>query len=234
MTHYKLIILVIASRSKLYDLFIDKIWKPIIQYSKKHHAEILIKLLFNDIPTDDLSMNDDILKYSYTENLIPGVLQKTIDSIDYCNINYTYDYIFRTNLSSFIIIDRIIDLLDNFEKTNIYRGITDKYSNTTFCSGCGFFLSNDIAHKLVESKHLLDYTLIDDVSIGGLLGPISSNKNITRLDIITNLSYSFNSTYFNNLNESINDNHIFHVRLKNPNRNADIVIAHELTNIFYS
>ena len=235
MTHYKLIILVIASRNKIYDGFITDMWKPIIEYSKKNHPEVLIKLLFNNIPTDDLKMEDDILKYSYTENFIPGILNKTLDSIEYCNKNFTYDYIFRTNLSSFIIIDRIVKLVDTFEKTNVYKGIKMPWkSSLSYCSGAGFFLSNDLANYIINFKHKLDYSLFDDVSIGYLLTTFIDTKKCSMFSIIMKDDTILNDTYFSNINTYINNNNIYHVRLRNKERKNDVIIAIQLVKMFYT
>ena len=44
---------------------------------------------------------DDCIYCKYVESLEPGIFLKTMAAIRYCETNFSYDYLLRTNLSSF-------------------------------------------------------------------------------------------------------------------------------------
>jgi hypothetical protein len=45
------------------------------------------------------------------ESYIPGCLDKTVKSIEYCLHNYNFDFIFRTNMSSVVDLNKLYNLL---------------------------------------------------------------------------------------------------------------------------
>ena len=78
----------------------------------------------NNVKTDDLDItDDDKLILDVPDGFIPGVLNKTIESFKLVNAIYNYKHILRTNLSSFFIIDNVIQISDKLENTNVYSGI---------------------------------------------------------------------------------------------------------------
>ena len=107
MKKYDIIILVIASRGEIYDEIIKVYWSHLINYTESNYDNIKVFLLFgNDVDIYDIPVDkNNIIIGDNHETLIPGILQKTIYSFDYINKHYKYNHIFRTNLSSFLIID---------------------------------------------------------------------------------------------------------------------------------
>jgi hypothetical protein len=234
---YKAIILVIASRSYIYDKIINSYWRKICDFVKeKHNYEIKILLLFGNSITDDLNINsENILKFNRDESLIPGILQKTVDAFEYINKKYSYNVIFRTNISSFIILDNFLNLIDNFNfdtNKHIYNGVLGRYSDSDiiFCSGAGFFISYTTAQYIINNKNNIDYTLIDDVAIGKLLFKIKKCK-IPRFDIINNID---NPNKIELLYNIIKNNH-YHIRIKNVNnRLLDVKYLSEFSSLLYN
>lgn len=110
-----------------------------------------------------------------------GILNKTIEALEYITKSEDNDYYIRTNLSTIININLLIELLHKLPKTNVYTGgrcltinwldykagITGKiYYGTRFITGTSIILSKDFATELVNNKHKLNYNLVDDVAIG--------------------------------------------------------------------
>ena len=112
--HYKIINLIIASRAKHYDIF-TYCW---LQYMNKN-PDIKSFFLYSD-PTieNDLLIDDNTITYKCEESLIPGILFKTIAAEKFCQKYMSYDYILRTNLSSFIIFPKLLNYLNRHEKTD--------------------------------------------------------------------------------------------------------------------
>lgn len=112
--HYKIINLIIASRAKHYDIF-TYCW---LQYMNTN-PEVKSFFLYSD-PTieNDLLIDTNSITYKCEESLIPGILFKTLAAEKFCQKYMSYDFILRTNLSSFIIFPRLLTFLDKQEKTD--------------------------------------------------------------------------------------------------------------------
>lgn len=101
-----IIVLIIASHNEIYDSFIT-LWREKIRLWKLREKDDFVyrfffvfsdPLLKMDILCDD---ENDSIFCKYEESLEPGIMLKTMAAIRYCEKNMKYDYILRTNLSSF-------------------------------------------------------------------------------------------------------------------------------------
>jgi len=169
-----IIILVLASTTdttgssgERYINFINNYWSKIIKYIKRHKYSIKVYLLFgNDAKIDDLDLTeDDMLILNTKESLVPGILNKTIDSFKIINTLYNYKHIIRTNLSSFLIIDSLIKISEQLKDTNIYDGIR----TSRRVSGAGIWLSRDVVNYIIENESFLLRFKQDDDAIYNLL-----------------------------------------------------------------
>jgi len=113
--HYKLIILIIASAAEHYNVF-TKCW---LEYMNKYE-EVKSFFLYCDNTIDsDIYITENAITYKCEESLIPGILYKTIAGYYFCEKKLTYDYMLRTNLSSFIHIPRILTYLEDKDKMTV-------------------------------------------------------------------------------------------------------------------
>lgn len=156
------------------------------------------------------SNNNEIIEnniYTEVNETLLNCTDKTIQTFKLIN-HIEYDYIFRTNSSSYVDKHKLKDYLIDKPKNNFYSGIIGLHEGNYFCSGSGFFLSKDLVTLIINNENLLDRSFIDDVSIGNFL-----NKNGIPL---------INSERFDVLSsDDINEN-FFHYRLKTSDRNEDI------------
>ena len=192
MINKDIVMLVIASRSDIYDQMINKYWCYLIKYIKENNYSIKIYLLFgNNVKTDDLNLNDDDkLILNTPESYMPGILIKTIESFKIINNLYDYKHIIRTNLSSFFIVENILKISENLNDNNIYAGVNgiQPAQNIPFVSGSGFWLSRDIVNIILNNKNKLNKNLVDDVSIGNILNNNNINKYILdRYDLVNGI-----------------------------------------------
>lgn len=132
--HYKMIILVIASTNKHYDIFTE-CWRG---YMNKFQ-DVRSFFLYNDETIDcDILIKQDSITYNAEESYIPGILYKTIAGYFCCMKYFSFDYALRTNLSSFIEIRRLLAYLQNCDKTRFIGSrierfnIIDKNDTTKF------------------------------------------------------------------------------------------------------
>jgi hypothetical protein len=229
--NYEIIILVISSRSEIYDNLINVYWKNLISYIKKHNHKIKVCMIYGkDITTDDLNIdNDDKLILNTSESYIPGILLKTLSAFKYIEDNYEYKHIFRTNLSSFLIIENLIKVSENLDNENVYAGVVGNTNNCQFVSGAGFWLSKDNILYILTNINSIDKSLIDDVSIGKILGE-KKKILLKRYDITNDINVIDKEKLLNNI---ILDGH-YHIRIKNvKNRNLDVDYMKSFTKILY-
>ena len=116
--HYKIIILIIASPAEYYNVF-KNCW---LEYMNKYDEVKTFFLYCDEQIESDLFITENSITYKCDESLIPGILYKTIAGYYFCEKKFTYDYILRTNLSSFIHIPRLLE----YTKTQENGGKTNK------------------------------------------------------------------------------------------------------------
>ena len=166
--------------------------------------------------------NENCIDGDTIYNNIPESLgncgKKLLNSLELI-YEYDFDFIFRTNSSSYIDKPLIYSFLSNKLNTvnikDYYAGVNGSFGNIKFASGSGFFMSKKNVKLLLDNKNSFNHNLIDDVAVGELM----QRNNITlhstdRFDIVDD---NINKINFNNL-----PNDYFHYRFKTYNRNNDI------------
>jgi hypothetical protein len=191
--HYKLILLIIASDGDGYKELTD-CWRKYMN----EFPGVRSFFVYSD-PT--IQMDIHVTNYSIVhrsdESMIPGILYKTIAAFSVCNVFFNYDYIVRTNLSSFIHIPRLLTFMKMQRKDGYAGGhfnilpdhpnkyaehrIVNKYmgaelnSRFIFLHGACFILSRDVVANLLElitiqpDKLKIAECVIDDVAISLML-----------------------------------------------------------------
>lgn len=143
-----------------------------------------------------------------------------------------YDFVFRTNSSSYVIKSRLYDLCLTLPKENLYGGAElggADWAKVNFqgvevpqhcASGAGIFMSRDVAICLRDNIPC-DIEMEDDVLIGRLLASHGfgfSYLNNSRVDLAGLLKYNPDA---------------WHYRMKSPNRLKDIQLMYKLHNKIY-
>jgi hypothetical protein len=126
----------------------------------------------------------------------PGIITKTLDSLDYFLNKGSYDFIVRTNMSSLWNFNALLKHLETLPNEKVYNGVIGTNMGINFVSGSGFIMSPDVARLLVENRKLAECVkIIDDVDIGYALNKLeiecSSGK---RTDFYSREMYN-NSSY---------------------------------------
>jgi hypothetical protein len=228
MHHYKLIILIIMSNNndntdkKTNECYakMKQLTQLYLDLYKEHIKYYFIE--YKDTLTTEVYENNVDLWFKGTESIIPGIYNKTIQAIEYINKTHNYDFIMRTNISSFLHIDNILLHLNKVEKTNYAGGP----GVDNFISGTGIFMSRDVGNILVENQSIEQ--MHDDVLISKIL-----HSNGILLKTMRNKWHQFIS---NNFNEHINfSNETLIFRIKNiANREIDVLYFKLLLNKIYN
>ena len=203
-------------------------------YMHNHPIQIESYFLRAD-PTISKSIiiHNDTITVKTIENWTTGTLNKTILALSALSpkIESNFDFIIRTNLSTFYIFDRLINFLQHSPKTNFYSGFLARHNSTIYASGSGFILSKDVAKVLIHNKQeLLNLNEWDDVAIGKFLAlqgiyPV----NHSRIDIP-----SF-SNYEKIIQQALRDSDTFQLRIKlsEPRIPNEIIIKQHALKTFY-
>ena len=179
------VILVIASRNRIYDQLINVYWSKLIRYVKKHYSDsIKIYLLFGKTNIKGLQIDpSDTIVCPCRETYIPGILKKTVYGLDVIHKKHEYKYMLRTNLSSFFILDNLIKLYKTLPEKEVYGGVVYGNKKQTFVSGAAFWLSRDNVEYIIQNHMKLDKSIIDDVAIGILMNKKKKIHIPNRFDI---------------------------------------------------
>lgn len=152
-------------------------------------------------------------------------LYKTILAFE-CFLDSNFDYIFRSNNTGYFDYKLINEFIIDKPKKKFYCGILGDHNNISFASGSGYFLSKDIAEKIVLNKNILfDYNLpgyYDDVCIGKYITQdlkIDINKSARRLDLdLSNISNDIDLSHY-------------HYRILNKGNSESLYKIHTLKNL---
>lgn len=159
--------------------------------------------------SDDIISENNILT-SVKENIL-NCGYKTLKAFELIK-DMEFDYIFRTNSSSYVDKLLLQNYLKDKPKINYYSGCIGVYDNITFASGSGYVLSKNLINLILTNSEKWNHNFIDDVSLGLLLKDFNINPE-------TSFRYDVSSK--DNIDEI--PNNYFHYRLKNENnRNYDI------------
>jgi hypothetical protein len=131
--------------------------------------------------------------------------------------NFDFDFVFRTNASSYVDKFLLKDFLLKKNNVNHYSGVIGNHQGINFASGSGFVISKDVLNLILEFKHELNHSYIDDVSFAELL----LRKKITP---------TLNERY-DVVNDNLIPENFFHYRLKTANRYFDINNMYKIKNL---
>jgi hypothetical protein len=127
-------------------------------------------------PTD-LKLQPSALSREFSDELIfrssfgwESILGNLIGGFDWALREMPgWNFIIRTNVSSYWNIEATLNLLNGLPTANLYAGNLVSALNTQFVAGDGIFLSRDVVSTICENAHLIDAGVIDDVAIGRLM-----------------------------------------------------------------
>jgi hypothetical protein len=178
MEHYKFIILIIDSDSDpIYASFREIIRK----YMNTYPNDIKTFFIRRSPHIHEPTIQGDTLYTHGAENFIPGIFEKTIRSMDFCLKNYSFDFLIRTNMSSFWNYHLLLEKHTPTPKNNFLHTPFSRekfvcayaggiHNGVYFPSGCGYIMSRDVVDLCVKNFELVNcYSHMDDVLMGRLL-----------------------------------------------------------------
>lgn len=172
----KTLILIIATDDKPAYRELQKIWEAYMNSDPAHFEAYFIRAN-PDLPAPyEIGKNEITVKTE--ESFIPGIINKTILSMEVLEQRLKeFDYVLRTNLSSFFPFNNLLNYLAKLPKKRCYCGISlytpegqfPDLKTIPFISGAGIILSTDLVKSLIKERGELEKyksQLPDDVFIG--------------------------------------------------------------------
>jgi GR25 family glycosyltransferase involved in LPS biosynthesis len=167
-----------------------------------------------------------------------NILNKTKIAIRYCNLNYSYDYIVRTNISSFWIFDNLVNFLQSNEKLNCIQGwkLHNK-KGECFISGTSIIVPSNLIPLLLTHNEI-KYKM-DDVEISqhfmsngiDIINSMDKNKNFMHLFKFSNLNSI--KIKLKNIEKKLNNIIYFRVKNRVDRETNDIYVMDKLLDLVY-
>lgn len=194
---FKVLVLIISSDGTEAYRELQKVWKSYM-HSDPAHFEVYFIKGNPELPTPFEIKGDDLFVKT-EEGYVPGIVNKTILSMEAMLPRLKeFDYVLRTNLSSFYVFPRLLNFVSTLPKKKCYCGIRmhipgswiPKFGYTiNFVSGAGFLLSSDLVEMLVREKEDI-FKFNNDLPDDVLIGLFFQNRSIhsipaERMDIPT-------------------------------------------------
>lgn len=185
----KVLVLIIASDNEPRYIELQHLWRSYM-HSDPEHIECYFIRGDHNLPISSLyRLDGDVLWSRTKESTIPGILMKTLYSFEYFQPRLKeFDFVIRTNLSSFYVFPRLLEYLETLPKTKCYSGPLARY-DLTAASGCGMIFSPDVVELIIKHRSFLialcrsDY---DDVVIWRLLSMYKVYINPSPLTLVNN------------------------------------------------
>ena len=227
---------------------LQKLWRTYMHLDRDHFEMYFIKADPN--LASEFAIDGDTLWVKAEENLIPGILNKTIASMQFLfdRIETEFDFVLRTNLSSFYVFSRFLKFLETLPKQQCYCAVPfdiigPDHKEVRVGSGAGFTLSTDLVRLLVENRQNLvaNTSNLDDVVIGHFLYDHGvAVLPCPRMDFISFDDRRCERCFFDAslqqflIVDSIPE-HVFHFRIKTHDRlRLDPLIYKNLVKTFYN
>ena len=149
-----------------------------------YHHNSFVDTYFVEYSPDissEFEISENMITLKGEESLIPGILTKTIDSIELL-FSEKYDYVVRSNQSTIIDFYRLREVLESDHNINYLGGqilenteaLQKNSSSRTdpellglkFAAGTMICLCRETIKKILTTKDKIRFDLIDDLSIG--------------------------------------------------------------------
>jgi len=217
----KVLVLIIASDGNHYNT-LQIFWESYMNINKNFEC-YFIKADPN-IEENYISNNTIYIK---SEEKFDNIFYKTQQALKYFKPRFNeFNYIFRTNLSSFIFFDKYIKWLDTLPSQQVYNGYIGWHGEYPYTSGCGFTITTDIANLFIDYKN--GNYVIDDVTFGKICKENNIPITTAPCQMLFMESLDREITLFNTFDKA------FHFRINSPRKNEDITIYYNLLKIYYN
>ncbi len=192
----------------------DKMYETTSKYYSKYQNVKTIYYTYNNNISNEYELKNDILYIKGFETYIPGILDKTIKTIEYFKLELDkYNYIIRSNISTIVNFGLLIPEL-NQNPVSYAGGVLNDLklqsndnrikNNSVYASGTAIILSIEMVKFLLNNQQYLRRKLVDDLALGYFFHDfnivptsIDNNEKFIFVDNIKNINIQKNIFYRN-------------------------------------
>lgn len=213
----KILMLILASDGSPEYRKFQELWRT---YTNSNpHIDCLFYKGNPDMDKDAERIGDTI--FVKIEDTLDNVYDKLMMTLRFVYPSLdTYDFLYRTNLSSCVDFDKFVHFCHLLPSTNVCAAVLSRHEGVMFPSGAGFTISIDLVKRLVQENPPNFY--LDDVTIGKAM----ANWNIQWIHT-NRIDYRGNSLWCY-LHRPYSNEIIFHYRAKTENREDDYRALQEM------
>jgi len=171
--------------------FCEFLWKASAKLDPLYGMKRLrfIRRIWNRFPNAflrNVGSSSAVLTYSPDHQLevlkvdVPDVYSliglKTLQAFRYALEHKEFDYIYRTNVSSYVDLGDLLRETRNLPLSDVYAGAEGFFYNIAFASGSGYLVSRDVVAQVVTHSRDWNHLLVDDVALGEIIEEFLSTK----------------------------------------------------------
>jgi hypothetical protein len=233
----KIIILILSSPGDIYLKFKElqiqylSLFIPLIKF---YFIE------FNELQNEDVIEKNNTLTFKGNECITPGMIIKTSLAINYLK-KYDYDFIFRTNLSTVINIHKLIRFINKHDPN---KDMCTGFIVRGFITGTGIIMNKNVANIIANNYHSFNYLELNEDS---LISQMFSYFNVEYVQpyeckwgmILEKVNNDDKREYIkyyitnNKYKKFVFDKDILHYRIKNDDRNIDLLFFKDILEQLY-
>jgi hypothetical protein len=110
---------------------------------------------------------------------------KTVASLGYILRAYEFDYLLRTNTSTYVNRKLLAQFVEDLPGAGYYGGYVGESNGVRFASGTGVLLSRDLVERIVEDRQW-EFNIIDDVAMGRCMSRLGVPvQHFARIDVLS-------------------------------------------------
>lgn len=188
MTPPRVLVLAIASGGEVYDSM-----KSVADaHADRAPPNVHVRFVYGAAPADVAPIatrapsRRDVTFRAVPESLHPGVMRKTLLALKTVAEHEEYDYVVRTNLSTFFDWTRLCGWLADAPRRDLVAGTVDGDCGSWMC-GCCIVMSADVVRRVVHEcwEELWDAPELDDVALSAALRRLvpGGYARLPRLDV---------------------------------------------------
>jgi len=236
------VILVLASATNSLDRFHKRVWEAYMNKMNTNDQQIFaVHFVYGGgSGMTDACKKDYDLWYPSVPDSYPVRFQKVKNALVDIDGMYIYDFLVRTNLSTFWILQKLLEHLNELPTELCYEGDGPLPPGQPkfYLSGTDTIVNSYMVKELIKKQNLLNYGLPEDATMGsffhGIMGAPFRDSNMRFLE-------DFTSQDEQKLQDAIagaldrNQNHFRVKNIRNDNREEiDGWILTKLLNHYYN
>ena len=166
MTHYRAVLLVLASNNDEIYRNCRKVWKLYMNID----PTIKVYFVYGHLtePLNDYDNESDIVFNDIHESY-PVYINKTIEAMKVIHSKITYDYFIRTNLTTFWDFKQLHIHLNDLPTSNCYSGdgpLPSCIYHGEYLSGTDTIVTPEMIKSIIINEQLVDYNIVEDAAMG--------------------------------------------------------------------